>query len=182
MNITDPYSPCEANSLGHTFRDGPYCDHCGGYWVTVPSHGQPSPVRPLVQTNRQRVIQFNQEILGIGERPVGLLDAAEMMLSLKQLREEIQEMEDAFNKGDLVGVVDGLVDLDFFTRGVVYKHGLCPEAYSRCFKAVFEANMQKALGKKKGRDEFGDVADAIKPEGWQPPEELIRTILEEYVK
>lgn len=130
-------------------------------------------------TNRQKVIHFNREILGIATRPIGLMDPAEMMLSLKQLREEIQEIEDAFNEGNLVGVVDGLVDLDYFARGVVYKHGISPMLYRKCFAAVHDANMAKMLGKKKGRDEFGDVADAVKPEGWIAPEEKIRVLLEE---
>lgn len=125
------------------------------------------------------VENFNRKILGIPRRQLSLMNDDEFHLSLTQLREEIQEIEDAYSEGDLVKVVDGLIDLDYFQKGVVYKHGIGRSLYRRLFSAVHHCNMTKRKGIKDTRQGFGDSADAIKPEGWIPPEEAIRLILEE---
>lgn len=128
----------------------------------------------------QMVQVFNQQILGIEPRPVGMMDPAEMAFSVKALRLEIIEMADAYDQGDLVGVVDALIDIDFFRRGILYKHGITPELYDRLFSVVYEKNMQKQLGKSKP-DRAELPMDAIKPEGWMGPEEEIRRLLEEHM-
>lgn len=141
----------------------------------IPKYPEPEKMSPV--TNRQRVMQFNREVLGIEPRPLGMMDAAEMSFSEGAIREELVELRNAFDAGDLVGVVDALVDLDFFLRGIVYKHGITPEMYSRIFAVVHEANMRKVLGKpKESRCQLGE--DAIKPDGWESPEDKIRAILE----
>ena len=127
------------------------------------------------------VENFNRKILGIQRRQLGLMNPEEFKLSLTQLREEIQEIEDAYNEGDLVGVIDGLIDLDYFQKGVVYKHGVGRSLYRKLFSAVHHCNMTKKKGVKETRQGFGDSADAIKPQGWVPPEEAIRLILEQEV-
>lgn len=127
--------------------------------------------------NHSLVVEFNQKILGIEPRKLGLMTPLEFSLSLKQLREEILEMEEAYDKGDLIGVVDGLIDLKYFLLGVVYKHGISEQVFNEMFQAVHEANMEKKLGVKKGREGFGNSADAVKPEDWVPPEARIQEIL-----
>lgn len=128
-------------------------------------------------SNHKLVVQFNQEVLGVEPRKLGLMPPLEFSLSLKQLREEVTEMEEAYDKGDLVGVVDGLIDLNYFLLGVVYKHGISEETFNELFSVVHEANLEKKLGVKKGREGFGGSADAVKPEGWVPPEDRINEIL-----
>lgn len=123
------------------------------------------------------VEHFNETILGIPRRRVGMMSAEEFKLSLHQLREEIDEIEEAFEKGDLVGVVDGLIDLDYFHKGVVYKHGINKSLYYNMFRVVHEANMAKKKGTKETRQGYGDAADAVKPEGWIPPEETLAEML-----
>lgn len=133
-------------------------------------------------SNHSQVVQFNLQVLGIQDRKLGLMSPNEFSLSLKQLREEVKEMEEAYDRGDLVGVVDGMVDLNFFLLGVVYKHGISEKLYEKLFSAVSQANMEKKKGVKSGREGFGDAADAIKPEDWVPPEERIATLLDEEFK
>lgn len=128
-----------------------------------------------------KVVSFNREILSIQERPVGLMSPNEFNLSMRQLREEISEMEDEYDRGNLVGVVDGMIDLHFFLLGVIYKHGLKEELYEKLFHEVYSANMEKKAGVKKGREGFGNAADAVKPEGWIPPEERLARILENHM-
>jgi len=125
----------------------------------------------------KQVEQFNQEILKIEPREVGLMGEQEFRLSMQQLREEISEIEDAYAEGDLVGVLDGLIDLDYFQKGVVYKHGISAEVYKLLFGQVHHCNMTKKKGVKETRQGFGDSADAIKPTGWIAPETKIRDTL-----
>jgi len=128
----------------------------------------------------EMVKAFNQVVIGIDPRPIGLMDPAEMSFSLKALREEIDEMSLAYDRGDLVGVVDALADLDYFRRGILYKHGITPGLYDRVFAVVHECNMSKRLGvPKPERSELPE--DAVKPEGWVGPEERIRQLLEEHM-
>lgn len=126
------------------------------------------------------VMDFNRKVIGIEPRPLGLMDPAEMSFSLKALREEIAEMSDAYDQGDLVGVVDALADLDYFRRGILYKHGITPELYDRIFAVVHECNMQKKMmPSKPTRNEL--PMDALKNVGWVGPEERIRELLEEHM-
>lgn len=123
-----------------------------------------------------KVSQFNKEILGKNPSGVSLLELEEMKLSLHQLREEVQEVEDAFNDGSIVDVVDGLIDLEYFLLGVLYKMGIDHDVYAQCFSIIHEKNMSKKMGKKEGRSQY-DAADAIKPEGWVGPEEEMAGII-----
>ena len=126
------------------------------------------------------VIAFNREIMKVQPRQLGLMDPAEMAFSVKALREEIVEMVDAYDRGDLVGVVDALIDLDYFRRGILYKHGITPELYDRLFQAVHHKNMCKELGQpKSSRSEL--ALDAIKPHSWEGPEDQLRLLLEEHM-
>jgi predicted HAD superfamily Cof-like phosphohydrolase len=118
------------------------------------------------------VSSFNKEILNIKERNFGLQDIAEFKLSMVQLREEIQEIEEAFDKKDLVGVIDGCIDLEYFLLGILYKMGLDNTDYETIFHIIHSANMQKKKGINAKRTGY-DAADAIKLNDWVPPEEAI---------
>lgn len=120
---------------------------------------------------------FNQKVLDLPEPELGLMEPDSFALSMHQLREEINEIELAYHQGNLVGIVDGLIDLDYFLKGVVYKHGISPRQYHFCFLAVHNANMNKKMGKKKGREGYGEAADAVKSIGWLSPEVRIQLIL-----
>jgi predicted HAD superfamily Cof-like phosphohydrolase len=105
--------------------------------------------------------------------PGPLDDQSKIWLS-KALREEVQELQDAVTTAD---EVDALVDLVIFALGGLYRMGLSPDQARECFTAVMEANFEKKAGVKPGREVSG-VADAVKPDGWVPPEERIEQILE----
>lgn len=126
------------------------------------------------------VARFNLEKLSIQPRRLGLMDPAEMSFSIGALREEIDEMSEAFDLGDLVGVVDALIDLDFFRRGILYKHGISPELYDKLFSVVYQKNMEKVVGVKRGREHYS-VVDVVKCEGWVGPEDQLRELLEEHM-
>lgn len=125
-----------------------------------------------------QVAEFNEVVLGIAPRFQMPLGEAELKLTLHCLREEVDEFEEAAQGSDYVGMVDALIDLQYFALGALYKMGVTPDKVVKCCTAVHQANMTKKRGVKAGRGD-GSAADAIKPEGWITPEERIGSILEE---
>jgi predicted HAD superfamily Cof-like phosphohydrolase len=128
-------------------------------------------------TFADNVVDFNQKVLKIDQRPIGLLPDAEQKITLKCLREEIDELEEAIQKGDIIGCIDALIDLKYFATGGMYKMGLMADTIDQCEEAVHSANMEKKLGVNARRGD-GSAADAVKPETWVPPEERISEILD----
>lgn len=129
----------------------------------------------------KKVQEFNFQVLGVPQRELGMMPQEEMELSLVQLREEVKEIEEAYQNGDLTLVIDGMIDLQYFLFGMVYKHGIPEPMWKEMFKAVHQANMEKKLGVKKERGDFG-AADAVKPEGWVPPEQRLEEIIRAYYR
>ena len=137
------------------------------------------PFENYISINKQMlsVINFNYEILGIQRRRPGLQDEDEFGLSMHQLKEEISEIEDAYEKEDFIAVLDGLIDLEYFLLGIFYKNGINESTHAELFDAVHQANMLKKMGTKKGREGF-DAADAVKPDSWTNPEIKFARILD----
>lgn len=79
-----------------------------------------------------QVVDFNQRVLNITQRPHGLLNQAELDISIKCLHEEIDEFKEAAEKGDFIGQVDAMIDLQYFAMGVLYKLGLTPDQIVAC--------------------------------------------------
>lgn len=122
------------------------------------------------------VQHFNREVLSIKSRSLGFQERDEFELSMRQLQEEINEISDAFAESDFIGLIDGLIDLEYFLLGVLYKNGVDCDMHSEIFEAVHNCNMQKVKGIKAGREGFNAI-DAVKPEDWVSPEERISDIL-----
>ena len=114
--------------------------------------------------------QFNYDILGLELRPLGLQPLPEITLTLKQLREEADELEEAFTEQDFIGCVDALCDNMYFAIGALLKHGLKPHDIQACMSIIHERNMSKKMGKVATRKVEGDPADAVKPADWVGPE------------
>lgn len=125
-----------------------------------------------------QVVEFNQKVLKIEQREIGMLSGGELDISMKCLKEELDEFEQAYQHGDLIGCIDAIIDLRYFAIGVLYKMGLSPETIRKCDSAVHSANMEKKLGVVAKRAVEG-AADAVKPVGWVSPEERIIEILDE---
>lgn len=124
-----------------------------------------------------QVIEFNQKILGIQPRALNTLSPAEKELSIKCLKEETKEFEDATLLDDPVDMLDAVLDSIYFAIGIAYKMGLTPKQIEACFTAIHQANMTKQRGVKDTRVVDGAPADAVKPKGWIPPEARIATAL-----
>jgi predicted HAD superfamily Cof-like phosphohydrolase len=121
------------------------------------------------------VIDFNQRVLKIEPREIGVMVEGEVKATVKALNEEAQEFQDAFEAQDILGQVDALLDGIYFGIGALYKMGLTAAQIEEAFTAVHDCNMHKKLGIVPKRD--NPLGDAVKPEGWHGPEEALAHIL-----
>ena len=119
------------------------------------------------------VEDFNRKILGIKRDEVMQMDSNESDDLVIMMEEEIQEFKDSLN---VVDDVDALIDLIYFAVGGMVKSGLSVEQMHLCFRAVHEANMTKALGKKENRPDVQGT-DAAKPDDFVDPKHTIAQIL-----
>jgi len=124
----------------------------------------------------EQIIEFNQVILKIEPRDLGMMPQVEMNITYSSLLEEADELLGAFDSDDFIGTVDALLDSIYFAVGALYKSGLTAQQISECMSAVHQANMTKKLGINTKRGD-GSAADAIKPDEWIAPEERIMMIL-----
>lgn len=106
-----------------------------------------------------KVERFHHKILGGNP----LMDARRWQFRRDFLLEEIQEADEAYSAEEMHEVVDGLVDLVYVALGTLLEMGVPPDFP---FDAVHEANMKK----ERGMTKRGEGKDAIKPEGWLPPD------------
>lgn len=123
----------------------------------------------------EAICRFNKEVLHVEDRPLQPLSDVEFDYLMKAFAEEIQEIKEGHGKQDIIEFVDGVLDLCYFAIGGLYRAGVSPEKIRLCFNAIHEANMTKKKGVQAKRG--GKAVDAVKPEGWTPPEEAIAHIL-----
>lgn len=124
----------------------------------------------------EQVIDFNEQIIGVGQREIGLLSDKELEYAVKAIDEEKQEFFQAHHQQDVIGAVDAVIDLMYFGIGFLRRMGLNSQQISECMTAVHISNMEKQLSMSVQKRVEG-VPDAAKPEGWVGPEERIAFIL-----
>ena len=119
------------------------------------------------------IFDFNEQIIGISDVPLNPLTKKQHDWTQKFCEEELTELRDAYATQDIVGMVDAVGDLIYGAMGTFKKMGLTRSQVRAVFEAIHTANMSKMRGDKgRGSDE-----DAVKPEGFVPPEEAIAHIL-----
>lgn len=120
-----------------------------------------------------QIFDFNEQVIGTGEVDLNCLTVKQFEWTNTFVNEELVEFSEAFENQDLVGMVDAIGDLIYGAMGTFKKMGLSREQVRQVFSAIHSANMTKRRGNKgRGSDE-----DAVKPEGFVPPEEAIAHIL-----
>lgn len=122
------------------------------------------------------VFEFNEKVLMIDRPEKALLSEKELEYAVKAGIEELDEFNDAHKAKDFVGAVDAAIDQIYFQIGFLKRMGLTQDEVRGCFEAVHNANMEKKKGEQAKRAGAG-VVDAVKPEGWVPPEERIAEVL-----
>jgi len=120
-----------------------------------------------------QIFDFNEQVINIGEVEFNTLTQKQFDWTVKFCEEELQEFREAYEKQDLVGMVDAVGDLIYGAMGTFKKMGLNREHVRQCFAAIHAANMTKKRGDKgRGSDE-----DAVKPADFVAPEQAIADIL-----
>ena len=76
--------------------------------------------------------------------------------------EELEEYKQACEKGDIVEILDALVDICYVAMGTAWLMGL---PFEKAWKEVQRSNMEK-IRQASDRSEF----DVVKPEGWKKPD------------
>ena len=79
--------------------------------------------------------------------------------------EEVEELSDAREENDLVGIADALADLAYVTVGMAIECGL---PFTEVFREVHAANMRK-LGPD-GKPIYREDGKVVKPDGWTEPD------------
>lgn len=106
------------------------------------------------------VEEFQQKVIDLPvASPPASLPADRKAFRMKFLDEELMEFNNATKLSD---EIDALVDLIYVAIGALLEMGIDPE---QAFRPVQEANMAKLRGETKRGNQF----DAVKPDGWQPP-------------
>lgn len=95
-----------------------------------------------------------------------LLDPVDISFYARFLMEELSELMKAHEKDNLVDAADAIADLAYVTMGCAHHMGI---DLPRILNIVHAANMQKVPG----TTTRGYQQDAVKPDDWVGPEELI---------
>ena len=93
-----------------------------------------------------------------------------MTFRIKFLKEELEEFNDAYERGDLVHAFDGLMDLVYVALGTAYMMNV---PWAEAWPHVQNANMLKKRASHEGESTRGSSLDVVKPEGWVAPNMLI---------
>ncbi len=104
---------------------------------------------------------FGQEIKTKPEFP----DAETTNLRLELISEELNELYDAMEAKDIVGVADALTDILYVTYGAGHAFGV---DLDKCFKEVQRSNMSK-LGQD-GKPIYREDGKVMKGENYSPPD------------
>lgn len=121
-----------------------------------------------------KIFDFNEQVINLPEIvPLNPLTEKQHNWTQTFCKEELAELQDAFQEQSVVHMTDAVCDLIYGAMGTLKKMGLTREQARACFDAVHAANMTKKRGDKgRGSDE-----DATKPANFVPPEDKIGEIL-----
>ena len=120
-----------------------------------------------------QIFDFNEQVIGLGDVQINPLTPKQHDWTQTFCAEELVELKEAFDKQDVVSMVDAVGDLIYGAMGTFKKMGLTRHQVRLVFSAIHDANMTKKRGDKgRGSDE-----DAVKPADFVPPEEVIGQIL-----
>lgn len=112
--------------------------------------------------------RFGLPVCGPGTEP-SIVPPDVFEFRFRFLEEELAELKEAYDSGDLVGVADALADLEYVLHGTAHFFGIPQD---RVLSEVHSANMRKVRSGGDGdpRSIRKSALDVVKPEGWTPPD------------
>lgn len=117
----------------------------------------------LPKTNFDMVEDFMNAFGQDVEKTPVMTGVAELRYEL--IREELEEMREALDTKDLVGIADALADLLYVVYGAGHSFGLDLDA---CFNEVHRSNMSKL--DKNGKPIYREDGKVLKGEDYSPPD------------
>lgn len=117
-----------------------------------------------MQTNFFKVKEFMQAFNQLTPIIPDFPDPATVELRLELIREELEELTQAIESKDLVGVADALTDILYVTYGAGIAFGL---NLDECFHEVHDSNMSK-LGEN-GKPIYREDGKVLKGPKYRPP-------------
>lgn len=83
------------------------------------------------------------------------------------MQEELDEFIEAESQEDRAGMADALIDLVYVAMGTAFLMGL---PWEELWAEVHTANMLKIRATRADESKRGTAFDAVKPQGWEPPD------------
>jgi len=121
------------------------------------------------------VAEFHRTVLQLEDTPGPTIVSDVFAIErFRFMTEELEEFLDSAIKADIVGTADALADIIYVALGTAHQMGL---PFQAIWEHVHRANMRKV----KGDTKRGNKVDAMKPEGWVPPEAGIAALILEQI-
>lgn len=110
--------------------------------------------------------EFNKAFEIENSEVFDLIPDSDYLLEYDMLKEEIDEYREACDNGDLVAILDAIIDIQYLLIGTAYKHGVTAEMMEDAYMEVHRSNMTKLHNGKVIKNSNGKV---IKPSTFSPP-------------
>jgi len=98
--------------------------------------------KKTMQKNLSLVADFHQAFGHPVKEQIGVPDWRRCELRIALIREELEELEQAFQEGDIVKAADALIDLEYVLHGTTLECGL-QYKHEALFAEVHRSNMSK---------------------------------------
>lgn len=118
------------------------------------------------QSDHQDVRDFHQKFGLLSPSYPHILDPGTFEYRRKFLHEELTELEEAYEKKDLHGYADALIDLVYVAHGTAAMSGI---PWAPLWNEVQRANLGKVRAQSVSESKRGSALDVIKPKGWVGP-------------
>lgn len=92
----------------------------------------------FIEQVKEFMTKFKQPVI---EKPA-IPSKERQDLRIKLLQEELDELKQAIDDNDLIGVIDAFCDLQYVLSGAIIEFGLS-DMFLRCFNEVQSSNMSK---------------------------------------
>lgn len=128
-----------------------------------------------MSNNYDDICRFHEKFGLMNDGKPKILDEHATQFRTKFMYEELEEFIESYNKQDLAGMADALIDLTYVAMGTAYMMGL---PWQDLWNEVQRANMSKVRATNASQSKRGSSLDVVKPEGWTAPD--IEGVLNKY--
>ena len=119
----------------------------------------------MLLSNFELVKYFMETVRQKVEGTPRLVDESTAYLRLNLIKEEVEELKQAIEQNDLIGIADALTDILYVTYGAGATYGIDLDS---CFEEVHRSNMSK-LGVD-GQPIYREDGKVLKGPNYSPPD------------